>query len=198
MYGVIIKESKGNFIPYVYKHFPNTDRGYLVKNFNDAGIGVITSEEFLKNLGFDEIKNNEIDYLNNHLTYDMDFTGFAVEHKKMYKLALLSNDVSEWNKHLVKHHKIAEYFDLSVVSGDVGCRKPDRMIYEIILEKLDQPAQECVFIDNSVKNLRVASELGMDTILFNSDNEQYEGKIVYSFKELTDILNNLLVSRCTD
>ncbi len=150
---------------------------------------VLIKDEFLKYLGFNDAKTYETDYLNNYLTDDDDdFTLSAIELKKKYKLALLSNDVSEWSTHLTRHHNIMEYFDVSVISGEVGCRKPDKRIYEIILEKLKQPAQECVFIDNSVKNLMIARELGMDTILFNRDNEQYEGKIVNSFKELIDLL----------
>jgi FMN phosphatase YigB (HAD superfamily) len=56
------------------------------------------------------------------------------------------------------------------------------------LEQLGLAADECIFIDNSVENLRTASSFGMDTILFNRDNEAYDGKTVYSFKELFQML----------
>lgn len=43
-------------------------------------------------------------------------------------------------------------------------------------------------IDNSVKNLDAAQELGIRTILFNRDNEIYSGNIVNDFSELGDML----------
>jgi len=47
-------------------------------------------------------------------------------------------------------------------------------------------------VDNSVKNLRVAEELGMQTILFNRDGEEYEGNVVNDFAELEEMLQRLL------
>ena len=74
------------------------------------------------------------------------------------------------------------------MSADVHCRKPDPRIYEIALDRLGVPAGDCIFIDNSAENLRVARSLGMDTVLFNRDGEEYDGKIVYSFQELAQML----------
>ena len=43
-------------------------------------------------------------------------------------------------------------------------------------------------MDNSVKNLITAAELGIEPILFNRDGEEYTGTIVSSFAELADLL----------
>ena len=69
-----------------------------------------------------------------------------------------------------------------------GYRKPNSTIFEIALERLGVSANDCLFIDNSVANLRVAAEVGMDTVLFNRDGEKYDGKTVNSFAELTEML----------
>lgn len=70
MYGVIIKESKGNFIPYVFQHFPDISINTIINNFNKAGIGEITSEEFITNLGFEgDYSQYEVDYVDNYLTF---------------------------------------------------------------------------------------------------------------------------------
>ena len=53
------------------------------------------------------------------------------------------------------------------------------------------PGDTCIFIDNSVKSLQVAATFGMDTVLFNRDEEKYDGKIVYSFAELTELMRGL-------
>jgi putative hydrolase of the HAD superfamily len=196
MYGVIIKESRGNFIPYTRNHFPASEherlkRLFTVDNlFTKAGNGEITSDEFLTMLGYENPQFHMRDYIENHLTMDEGFYALANNIKTKYNLALLSNDVSDWNKHIMEFYKLNEYFTAKIVSADVHCRKPDIKIYEIALERLGVSANECVFIDNSTANLRTAAKIGMDVILFNRDNEDFDGKIVYSFDELKRILES--------
>jgi len=194
MYGVIIKESKGNFIPYTYNHFPQSEHDRITKAFRvdklftKAGNGEITSDEFLSALGYVDTQFHMRDYIENHLTIDEDFYAFAESMKDKYKYALLSNDVSDWSKYITEYYKLNKYLPIKIVSADVHCRKPEAKIFEIALEYLGVPADECIFIDNSVENLRSASKIGMDAILFNRDNEDYDGKTVYSFGELSKIL----------
>ena len=194
MYGVIIKESKGNFIPYTLNHFPESEHLRIInlirkdKLFTRAGNGEITSDDFLTKLGYKDTEFHMRDYLENHLTLDVDFYAFAEKMKCTYDFALLSNDVSEWSRHITKHHRLDKYFSHKIISGNVRCRKPNAEIYKIALEQVGLPAEECIFIDNSVANLRAAAELGMDVILFNRDNETYDGKTVYSFEELLQVV----------
>ena len=194
MYGVIIKESKGNFIPYTRDHFPESEHERLIKLimvegiFTKAGNGEISSDDFLTALGYDNPQFYMQDYIENHLTMDEEFYSFAENMKNKYNYALLSNDVSDWSKYITKFYDLDKYLPTKIVSADVHCRKPETKIFEIALERLNISANECIFIDNSVENLRTANRLGMGTILFNRDNEVYEGKTVYSFVELASVL----------
>lgn len=189
MYGVILKESKGNFIPYTYSFFPETDKKFLVSLFSKAGLGEITSNEFLSGLGFSDTEFHMKDYIENHLTIDSGFYTFADKIKSSSSFTLLSNDVYEWNKYIMSYYGLNKYFSHRIVSADVHIRKPDKAIYEITLSRIGLPPNDCVFIDNSVRNLLTAREIGMDTILFNRDGEDYDGKIVNSFEELALMLN---------
>ena len=101
---------------------------------------------------------------------------------------LLSNDVSEWSAFLTNYYKLDRYFKDKIVSGDVKCRKPDKQIFKIALEKIHKKPSECIFVDNSVVNLNVANEIGICPILFNRDKVEYTGITVNTFKELADIL----------
>jgi len=194
MYGVIIEESKGNFIPYTFNHFP---AGYHArikrliweeKLFTKAGNGELTSDEFLTQLGYNDPMFHMRDYIENHLTLDEGFIPFAEARKDNYHYALLSNDVSAWSRHITAHHRLDAYLPVKIVSADVHCRKPDARIFEIALDMLGVPAGDCIFIDNSAENLRTARGLGMDTVLFNRDSETYDGKVVDSFAELAQML----------
>ena len=194
MYGVILEESKGNFLPYTFQHFPESAYERLKRQFKEeqlftkAGNGEITSHEFLSLLGYDNPEYHMKDYIENYLTLDSGFINFAETYHKKYDFVLLSNDVSEWSSYITEYYQLNKYFKHKIVSGDVKCRKPDIKIYELALERISKSPDECVFIDNSVKNLEVAGELGMQTILFNRDNEDYSGIIVNSFSELADLI----------
>jgi 2-haloacid dehalogenase len=48
------------------------------------------------------------------------------------------------------------------------CIKPDPQIYRILLDRLAQPAHECLFIDDSEKNVVAARQMGIHAIHFHS------------------------------
>lgn len=52
------------------------------------------------------------------------------------------------------------------------------------LKKPGCSAEQCVFVDNSVSNLLVAQDLGIQTILFHRDGVEYEGRVVDDFDAL--------------
>ncbi|MBQ7926943.1 MAG: HAD-IA family hydrolase [Lachnospiraceae bacterium] len=194
MYGVIIKESKGYFIPYTFQHFPEAEYQRLTTAFKEDRVfskaqkGELSNQEFLEYLEYENPRETMEDYLKNYLTLDEQFRDFASHISGRMKMCLLSNDVAEWSEFLTDYYYMNPYFDEKIVSGEVHLRKPDRAIFECALEKLKCKAKDCIFVDNSVKNLRVAEELGMETILFNRDGEEYEGNVVNNFVELGEML----------
>ena len=67
---------------------------------------------------------------------------------------------------------VDEIFEVVVDSGFVGCRKPEREIYELTLERLGGvPAEQCLFIDDVDVNCEAARELGMPAVHYQH-NEQ--------------------------
>jgi|BioPla2DNA2_1021312.scaffolds.fasta_scaffold125748_2 putative hydrolase of the HAD superfamily len=192
MYGVIIEESKGKFTPFVYSHFRDLNKTYFRELYIKASTGVIDSDNFIATLGFTDPQASKCDYIEKHLTLDKGFIPFAEKFSGKYQFALLSNDVKAWSEHIRSFHNIDRYFTHIVISADAGCRKPGREIFEIALTKMQTAAKNCIFIDNSVQNLVTASEVGMDTILFNRDGEEYDGKIVNSFEELAIVLSEVI------
>ncbi|MBU7598943.1 HAD-IA family hydrolase [Streptomyces sp. P38-E01] len=60
-------------------------------------------------------------------------------------------------------------FDAYILSEREGVRKPAPLIYQRALEKLDLRAEECVFVDDHVKNLPPAEALGIRTIHHTTD-----------------------------
>ncbi|MEO7745907.1 MAG: HAD family phosphatase [Actinomycetota bacterium] len=61
-----------------------------------------------------------------------------------------------------------ELFDAVVISGEVGMRKPEPRIYQLLLDRLALPAGACVFVDDLAVNVAAAVEVGMVGVLHRS------------------------------
>ena len=81
------------------------------------------------------------------------------------KTGLLSNS---WGTRLYPRARIDSLFDAIVISGEVGLRKPDPAIFELVLQRLGVTADRCVFVDDHPGHLSAAVELGMTTVLHRS------------------------------
>ena len=68
----------------------------------------------------------------------------------------------------------SEYFSGEIVSAFEGCIKPDRKIYEILLNRFSLNAEECLFIDDMQANIDGARTAGIDAWLFDKDVEALE------------------------
>jgi putative hydrolase of the HAD superfamily len=94
-----------------------------------------------------------------------------------HRTALLTNNVREWEPLWRTMLPVDEIFEVVVDSGFVGCRKPDREIYELTLERLGgTDPQQCLFIDDTNVNCDAARELGMSAVHYR-DYEQAIGEI---------------------
>jgi 2-haloacid dehalogenase len=67
-----------------------------------------------------------------------------------------------------QRYEFLDWFGHIVVSGEEMVKKPDPKIYEILLNRIERSAAECVFIDDSAANIAAAADLGFTTILFTS------------------------------
>jgi putative hydrolase of the HAD superfamily len=88
-----------------------------------------------------------------------------------YRMAMLTNNVREWEPLWRAMLPVDEIFETVVDSGFVGCRKPESRIYELTLERIDQPAGTCLFIDDVLVNIEGARKAGLHAVHFQ-DNEQ--------------------------
>ncbi len=98
--------------------------------------------------------------------------------ERALRMALLTNNVREWEPLWRSMMPVDEVFELIVDSAFVGMRKPEPGIYELTLERLrereglaDLRAAECVFVDDIEVNVEAARGLGMRAVRFRS-NEQ--------------------------
>jgi putative hydrolase of the HAD superfamily len=83
-----------------------------------------------------------------------------------YKMALLTNNVREWEPRWRAMAPIDDIFELVIDSAFVGMRKPEPAIYELTLARLGVPADECLFVDDLEDNCAGAQAVGMHAVRY--------------------------------
>jgi 2-haloacid dehalogenase len=91
--------------------------------------------------------------------------------KTGYSVYGLSNWSAETFPYVREKYDFFDLLDDFVISGEVGQVKPGHEIFHIMLEKIERPAQECLFIDDSPTNIDQAQKMGFATILFKSPEQ---------------------------
>lgn len=81
-----------------------------------------------------------------------------------YHLAILANQQEGFHKRL-EDHGLASFFELSVVSSEVGLEKPDPAIFRLALKKAGCAPEEAVMVGDRYDNdILPANLVGMRTI----------------------------------
>jgi 2-haloacid dehalogenase len=83
------------------------------------------------------------------------------------RLVALSNWSAETFPVARKRFDFLAWFEGIVISGDVGVSKPDRRIFEHLIEQFGIEPATAVFIDDSSANVEAATGLGFRAILFS-------------------------------
>ena len=83
-----------------------------------------------------------------------------------YKTAMLSNAPDQSLSSRFEPGELERYFDVVVVSGEIGYAKPEPEAYEITAERLGVRLDECVFTDDRQPYVDGAQAVGMRTILY--------------------------------
>lgn len=100
---------------------------------------------------------------------------FLRKFKEMgYNLYALSNYPKRGFENTIRYYPFFELFDGKIVSYEHQEVKPERKIYEILLEKYQLDPKECVFIDDTLANIHTALEFGMEGVHFFHNNHMMD------------------------
>jgi epoxide hydrolase-like predicted phosphatase len=146
--------------------------------YTDSIVGKISEKKALeimaKNLEVIKPKKLAKLYIKAYKKYyvlNKELINYAFKKKKQgYKIVIFSD---QWwlSKRALFSKEFYDKFDATIVSCDVGVRKPDKEIYKLTLKKLKIQAKETLFIDNRDWNLIPGKKLGMKTVLFKNNKQ---------------------------
>ena len=80
----------------------------------------------------------------------------------------LTNWSAETFPEVQKKYRIFNLIDKMVVSGEVKMLKPNPEIYLTLLKKFNLKAEESLFIDDNIKNVEGAKNVGMNALRFEN------------------------------
>ncbi len=135
--------------------------------------GQMTSEDFYKELC--QICGINVPYQELKTIYSKDkftrVTGtkeLIEKLKKNYKVSLLSN-TSEWDwDYMIQAAPEILTFETITKSYEAGAMKPNKIIFEDALKKLNLRPEECVFTDDILEYVEVAKSLGLEAFQFTT------------------------------
>ena len=85
------------------------------------------------------------------------FDAVAAARRAGIRTGLVSNS---WGEEGYDRARFDELFDVLVISGELGIRKPAPEIYALAAERLGRPPERCVFVDDLPGNLKPAARAG--------------------------------------
>lgn len=150
-----------------------------------ALIGAITRKAIWVNIGDklnlsgDDLLELEADYWDGK--WDTILLDYCRTLKPQYRLGIIS-DAYEGAREAV-HEWVNEYlFEVIVFSAEEKNRKPDPRIYQRALARLNIEASKALFVDDRVKNVEGAKQVGMHALQYTgfskflTDLEEYIGE----------------------
>ncbi|MCJ7515607.1 MAG: HAD-IA family hydrolase, partial [Dehalococcoidia bacterium] len=70
-------------------------------------------------------------------------------------------------------------------------RKPGPAIFQHLLKRIEVNAVDAVFVDDNLKNLDTANDLGLKTILFDASGENLSHSVHKSVRNFNELLHCL-------
>lgn len=168
-------------VPYVAAR-GGADAARVGAEYLRASRGEQTAAEFWRRVGLDD--RHEDAYLAGHATAPdlIPFLEWALH--SGYRLACLSNDVSEWSLKLRRRFGLERCIRHWVISGDAKARKPEPRIYAALVDRLCAPAGSLLLVDDRVKNLDSGQRAGLQTVLLGDATSETTHPRVASLTEL--------------
>jgi putative hydrolase of the HAD superfamily len=177
---VIVHRNKAGFCEFIKNVFQVDDAVLqdIFKKFKIAKDAKIAESLFWKctaeELNLALPKDWELQYAAAELRYlneSQEMKALIKFYKNLgYRIALFSNVTAERAALLRSQGFYDDFFPL-LLSCELGVDKPDPKAYQIMLDTLQIPPENCIFIDDKPINIETAKALRIDAILFLSPQQ---------------------------
>jgi putative hydrolase of the HAD superfamily len=152
--------------------------------FDTYESGKISLNEYLKRLVFYKKRNfTEEDFRKFMFDQSQPFPEMlalvrGIKEKYGIKIAVVSNEGRELNKHRINKFKLGEFVDFFISSCFVHFRKPDADIFKVALDIAQVSPEKVIYLEDRPLFVQVADTLGIRGIIhhdFNTTKKQLAG-----------------------
>ena len=150
-------------VPFIAEKNRASNEAAIQVAYLDVSLGTISPDEFWNQAGV--TAGLEDEFLSRHALNSGVIELLEWSKDNAIPVWCLSNDVGRWSQKLRSRLNIETYLQGSIISGDVGLRKPDRKIYEMLIEASGFPVEQLLFVDDREANVLAARELGIESML---------------------------------
>ena len=157
----------------IEQHLSNFGQSGFFLDFEKGNIGVKEFRSEIHKLAPDSVSDSQID--DAWCSFLCDIPSEKIELlaalKKRFRIVLLSNtnplhiEVSAAGEFAKVGKNISDFFDKCYLSYEMKMAKPDAEIFESLLASEHVMANRCLFLDDGLKNIEQAKNLGIQTYL---------------------------------
>lgn len=97
---------------------------------------------------------------------------------KLYLLSNISVGFAENYQTVPEIAEVFSLFDGLVFSGPIGITKPSKEVFGYLLNKYSLKAEECIFIDDTKRNIVGAERVGIKGYLFDGDAVKLKNELI--------------------
>ncbi len=94
--------------------------------------------------------------------------------KENYLIGMVTDNKCDRIRTILEYRGLQPYFDVVAISAELHSGKDSPAIFEYVLDTLKVSPGECVFIDNTEKNLVVPKQMGMSTMFYDDESRDYD------------------------
>lgn len=151
-------------IPFVAAAGGVTDDAIVASAYLDASRGTISPDEFWHRVGVDPLVEDA--YLSRHSLVPGVRGFIAAAAGRGIPVWCLSNDVDRWSRKLRGSFEIEQFLAGAVISSAVGARKPDRAIYQCLIDRSGFRPEDLLFVDDRPANVEAAISMSIPSVRF--------------------------------
>lgn len=135
-----------------------------------ASLGLISEQQHWHNIARSlGLPDDRIDHLRTEFfagdRLDLDLLELMRSLRPNIRVGLISNAWSGMRDWVISRN-FADVFDDMVISAEIGIAKPDARIYQAAMQNLHALPDGSVFLDDTLKNVEAARNIGMHAIHF--------------------------------
>ncbi len=144
----------------------NQDAGYPLQKATEERVKMFPKYEELIRMYYGRWE----EMLGNSIKGTVDILNHLLRNPN-YRVVALTNWSAETFPVALERFEFLHRFEGIVVSGTENTRKPFAEIYQLTLDRFDFMAEESLFIDDNLRNIEAAANLGIHTIHFKNPED---------------------------